>query len=447
MKVGGIRFLVDPGKPLLYLQIHEIEDEDSETMNIPGRRISTRASILRLLFLYLPVLLIAFWLIWNGEGQVEENRIRVRYLLFAWSGLVAFILPYISFPDPSRRICQLGNLPPRALMKRYLYRHRLLVVIALVVLLLTALPASGSGTLPERLLLFVSGGLFLGGIYLYSAARYLNTGSESQQWQESERGRSVSMKLAALAKYPVDPGSIPSLISSAWIAIVGMMGVVAGALLSSLFGGLWGELVWGGFFFLFGLQRCYRLVPEADRLFYQTNAFFGEFFGELKQGKAGPEPLKADQIWWIPTRWRVHGWAIMAQMNRVLPAGRFIAGGHLFLWILAYRDLEGGVLILFWMFFAILHQGLLLLTTDSSLVPVWWLRLLDSPAHWMATRFWVQVRWLLPLLAGLVVMKWLFARFGWMEIAQVGLVYLASAALASIVTGWIHERQVEVNGA
>jgi len=413
-------------------------------MKRAGTTKTGRGYLFRILILFAPLIIAAGYLIARGEGSFEQNRIGVRYLLFAWSGLVAFIIPYISFPDPSRRFFQLLNLSAPALFRRYLFRHKLLLWIASLLLLVTALPSDSS--MGQNLLLLLTGVFLLFGVWLYSAAGYFQAGKRSQQWQESERGRQVSLRLAGIAKYPVDPGSIPSLIMSVKVTLFGMLGVVVGAI-ASLYGGLMAELTWASLLFLFGLQRCIRLLPEADRNYYQTNAFFGEFFGTLRRGARGSEAVAVDQLWWIPPRWRTNGWALMLQLDRKLPAGRLVAGGHLFLWVLAYRGVAGEGLVAFWLLFAVFHQAFLLLTASSVLVPAWWLRLLDAPLHWVYTRFWIQVRWILPLGTSMMMMMWLFARYGWAEIGLVTGVYLLSAGLVSLLAGFFHERYRRTNGA
>ncbi|MDX1641344.1 MAG: hypothetical protein R3220_06585, partial [Balneolaceae bacterium] len=55
--------------------------------------------------------LIAFLgFIWTGYSSFEERVITVRYFLFALVALIAFLTPYILFPDQNVSVLQLGNL-------------------------------------------------------------------------------------------------------------------------------------------------------------------------------------------------------------------------------------------------------------------------------------------------------------------------------------------------
>lgn len=376
----------------------------------------------------------------SGSAADGSERIAMRYLLFAWSGLIAFLLPYLSFPDPRRLLCQLGNLRPRQLASEYLRRHEVLLWGGGFLILVTTIPALSEGGLVSVIVLIIQGGALAAGVYLYGAGLYLKIGADSQRWQEGERGMEWSRRVSAAAKYPVDPGSIPSLLVTVKVTLFGMGAVVTGALLS-IPGGTALEPAVAMAALLFGLAVFVKAAAGGDRWYYQTNAFFGEFFGLAGSASEVEErSLRPNQLWWVPGRWRTHAWALMIQMDRRLPAGRVVAAGHLLIWIFAYRGAEGDLLVAFWVLFAFLHQLFLLLTASAELVPGWWLRLLDRPAHWAAARFWVQVRWLLPMAAGMAVMMWIFGRFGWEEIIGTLLFYLLAAVLAAFLAAMTHER-------
>jgi hypothetical protein len=395
----------------------------------------------RLLFI-LPALLIAFLIVAIAHDYDFDSRVvMMRYLLFALSGLFAFILPYISFPDPSGKLYQLGNVNGRQLAKLYLTRHRPLWGICILIIIATALADSRGVTneFIDQVFLMFYGLFFLCGIYLYASFRYLKIGKDSQEWQEGVRGLHVRKRLAEIAKYPVDPGSIPSLINSVVISLIGMLGVVAGAIAFG-FSGLLGELLFSFLLLLFGITRFKSLQDITDRLFYQANAFFNEFFGVSAGPESDREPLRIDQLWWIPSRWKANSWGLMLQMDRKLPAGRYIAVGHLFVWVIAYQDAGRTAMIASWLLFAVIHHGLLMLTSVQTIAPRWWLRTLDKPIHWIIGRFWIQVRWLLPLMVSMWVMKWLFGVPQWQDLGVVFITYLLAAVLISAIISFRHER-------
>ncbi len=411
-------------------------------MNEPAGKSIRKKSWPNLLLVLLPALLLAALFIAIAHAYDYGGRlVMMRYLLFAFSGLFAFILPYLSFPDPDSKLFQLGNLSGRELVTCYLLRHRPVWGIGGLLLLVTALADSRGLTdeFASQLLLLVYSVLFLAGIYLYAAYRYLKIGKDSQEWQEGERGMQVRSQLADVAKYPIDPGSIPSLINSVLISLIGMLAVVAGAMAYG-FAGQAGEIALAAGLFLFGVNRYLSVQKEADRFYYQTNAFFSEFFGVASGPEAGREPLKVDQLWWIPTPWKAHSWGLMLQMDRKLPSGRYIAVGHLFIWVLAYQDAGATVMLAAWALFAVLHHGFLLLTATQSIAPKWWLRKLDRPLHWILGRFWVQVRWLLPMMLSMLVMTWFFGLFDWADLGRIAILYLFTGGLISAIISFRHER-------
>lgn len=395
----------------------------------------------RLLVILPAILLASFFAAISHEYDYNSRLVMMRYLLFAFSGLFAFILPYISFPDPNNNLYQLGNLESKDLLKTYISKHRTVWGICILLLIVVSLVDSRGITdeFISQLVLLVYGILFLSGVYLFAAFRYIKTGKDSQQWQEGERGKQIRLQFADVAKYPIDPGSIPSLINSVLISLFGMLCVVAGALLFG-FAGRIGELFIAFLLFIYGLNRFYSLQETTDRYYYHTNAFFSEFFGVASGPGSGREPLKVDQLWWIPARWKPNSWGLMLQMDRKLPAGRYIAVGHLFIWVLAYQDAGKFVMLSSWALFAMLHHGLLFLTATRSIAPKWWLRTLDKPIHWTTSRFWIQARWLVPIMLSMAVMKWFFGLFAWPDFGWIALIYLLSGTIIAAIISFRHEK-------
>ncbi|MEX2600560.1 MAG: hypothetical protein WD355_02860 [Balneolaceae bacterium] len=375
-------------------------------------------------------------------AESGERLIVLRYFLFGYSGLAAFILPYLSFPDRRTPLIQIVNLSPTSILKLYLKRHSFLWATGLLLVLVIACgnPFIALPDPAQAGMTALGGVLVLAGVYLFAAARYLKSGTDSQLWKEGGRGEKTKKWLADVGKYPVDPGSVPSLLNSVVISLFGMLGVVAGAAAGG-YAGVAGEALVALLIFLYGVRSIIQLRATADHHFYHSNAFFYEFFGEGRSGQVDREPIRVGQLWWIPTRWKVHSWALMLELDRRIPSGRLIGIGHLFVWVLAYQRLAEPVLLVVWILFALSHHSLLIFTTQEALAPRWWLRHLDRAEHWAATRFWIQVRWLLPLLISIIVMKSLFGIFSWQDVWLIALVYLASGALFALVAGALHERR------
>lgn len=384
-------------------------------------------------------LLILLYLMVRDGGAPEENLQTVRYLLFAWVALLAWILPYISFPDPEIALWQLLNRPSSWFHTHLLSRHRYLIGGASLLLLATAMDGeSGWNVGWPTLRTVIYSLLFAFGIWFMAATDLIRIGARSQFWQESERGREIALRVAAIAKYPIDSGSIPSLLSTIRLTLIGMGGVVAGAWMSLTMGPA-GELAVAMGVFAIGAFRYGRVRGEAAPTYYRTHAFFSEFFTPPKERNDGERELEPDQLWWVPGHLRIHAWGLLVQLDRTLPAGRVLLVGHLLIWLLAYSGADGGQLWVFWSGFALLHQAWQLPTGTEGLVPGWLRRSLATPWQWTQIRFWMQIRWLLPLLASAGVMQWLFARYPVRALVWMAIFYLGASLLTAIgVTWWSH---------
>lgn len=407
-------------------------------MNFPHKQSLFNRVLLTVLALLLGGLFFSMF----SESDSRERMFALRLTLFALSGIIAFILPYLSFPDRHSGQFQILNLAPSVIHEAYFRTHRAFLMIVCIVLLMVTLGDIRGlfGIESVQLVQFLYSCLFTSGLYMLAAADYLKIGSKSQQWREGDGGGVSRPWLGEITQAQVAPGSVPSLIISVKIAVIGMMGVVTGAWLSSFFG-FPGELSVAILLFAVGIWKFIILRQQADRYYYQTNAFFGEFFGTGSSSDLGREALAVRQLWWIPKRWKAHSWALMLELDRRIPSGRIIAVGHLFLWIMAYQGQNSVDMLYLWAGFAVCHHALLLFTASESLAPIWWLRHLDSGLHWVLSRFWAQVRWVFPVAVGMGVMKVLFGYFTWAAIGWVCLLYLVSGALISLILSLQHERR------
>lgn len=398
---------------------------------------------------WLPALLFALM---TRDLSPDERGVSLRFLLFILSGVAAFVPPYFGFPDPNSSLFQLGNLRSDRLFTEFM--HRLKPFGMTGGLLIAAVTLSGligpgeegsaagsgpgvAGSVPGSLLQLTQGNFFWGGISLLASSLLLQTGERSGKLEEGSRGDRLRLLFSQLYRYPVDPGAVPTLLATIRIALTGMAAVVAGAGMGAL-AGVAGEMAVALLLFLYGLRSVLRLRKEADRHYYRTNAFFREFFAE-RGGGMERDPLRIEQLWWIPSRWKVHSWALLLQSDRRLPAGRLIAAGHLLLWTLAWMEAAPPLLLGSWILFALLHQALLGLTVKPDIAPSWWLRLLDRPVHWVLVRFWMQVRWLFPLLLSMGAAGWLFGLFSWKDLIMTASLYLLSALLVSLFLSLRHE--------
>lgn len=392
----------------------------------PGISLKTGLSIFILTFL--------FCVLWTGNAVLESRIVTIRYFLIVLSGLLAFIVPHIFFPDRHMPLYQLGNLSGKAISKLLVKKFTLYsfpVYIAFPLIMFADLQ-NPSANLSIKLIYTFVALLFYTGIGYLSLFRYVKSGEDSQFWKESEKGRNMRRKIADYLKYPLDPGAIPSLINTVWVTFVGIGAVT----LAAYFGNVFDPLFEGAAalaVFGFGFLQMKRTGKKIDRYFYSTNAFFREFFGETLKGDEVTEQRTVEQLWWVPGSLKAHVWQFILQQERILPAGRLIAAGHGAMLFIAYQRPDETFITWLWILFAILHHLLIALTFRADVSPPWLLRWMAGRKTWLAARFWIQVRWILPLLTGMNVQYFLFGTPDLYSQLLIIASFLGSAILISFV--------------
>lgn len=375
-----------------------------------------------------------FTFIWTGTSDIESNVVTLRYFLFVLIGLQAFLTPYLFFPDNRMATIQLGNISGKKL-NRYLLRKFFRYSMPIYIML----PAMIVGDLHDpfgNIDYKISQSLWAITIYTGSGFialfRYLKSGLESQFWQESEKGKELRKKVADYMKYPLDPGAIPSLVNTMLVLLVGAGGIIISVYVANQFHHWIGFLV-GVIIFLYGFYLMKRTLFSIDRYFYSTNAFFREFFGETLSAEEAGVKREVEQLWWVPASIRVHVWQFIVQTERIIPAGRLLGAAHAVILFIAYQKPDEKFMLYLWIMFAVLHHLLILLTFKEDISPVWLHRWLSERKIWIASRFWMQVRWLLPLLVGMNIQLFLFGVPGFLSQAVVISIYLISGVLIAII--------------
>jgi hypothetical protein len=383
-------------------------------------------------------------LIWTGNLALEERVVTLRYLLFTLSGFIAFITPYLIFPDPGIVLVQLANLTGRDLL-RYIFSGFARYQWPLLVLIFLA--ASGDLITPleslmEKLIYMLNAVFLFSGLNLLALSRYIRSGTDSQFWQESERGKRLRKQVADYMKYPLDPGSVPSMINTLLVSSTGMIAVVTGAYLSEVYGAE-GELAAGIVVLVFGSISFLKLRNNTERHYYATNAFYSEFFSSGTGEESVVERRKADQLWWVPGFIRAGVWQFLQQIDRKIPAGRAVAAGHLFVWFVAYQRPGEDFITAMWILFGLVHHLFIFLTMQKAMAPGWLLRWIESGSRWFLIRFWMQFRWLLPLFISMNAQAFVFG-YPAMEgqFLVIG-VFLLSGALISAVAAIQLKRTVQ----
>lgn len=372
-------------------------------------------------------------LYWTGMEPIRESVLTQRMFLLFMSGLAAFITPFLLFPDKRTGLLQLGNISGRTMNRYILSRSGKLFYLPLLLVFAFCFGEINSplADLKLKAQYFLQGAITLLGLWLLATGRYLNSGESSQFWKESEKGRLLRKQAAEYLKYPVDPGSLPSLLNTILITFAGMFTVAVGAALSQS-GGVWMELIPATILLIIGFASFQKAVKNPEARFYRTNAFFSEFFGETVSGAEARVPVTVNQLWWVPARIKSTVWAMLLQLDRKLPAGRLILAGHLLVWIISYQRPGTEVMLTVWMLFALIHHSILFISLSEEFAPNWWRKWAASGLNWMISRFWMQFRWILMLAASMWVNGFVFGHTGLPELIFVTAVYTLSALFFSI---------------
>lgn len=249
--------------------------------------------------------------------------------------------------------------------------------------------------IPKIVYLFVVY-LILSALILVSITRYVKSGLDSQFWKESERGRDIRKKMADYFKYPIDSGSIPSLINTVWVTTLGFAMIVISAMLGQSMSGI-GVFIFSALFFALSVVYTYSNSDSILKNYYASNAFFLEFFGSNLKGEDLTTKHEVVHLWWVPVKLKVHVWQFLVQIDRKLPAGRVVFTGHLLIWFIAYQRPEPEFITVVWIIFAVLHHLFTVLTFQVEMSLGWLHRWLASGWVWFGSRFWMQLRWVVPL--------------------------------------------------
>lgn len=371
---------------------------------------------------------------WVYDFSFEERIVATRYFLFCLSGFIAFAMPYILFPDRKLSVLQLGNIHGKQL-RNYL-SGKLLRIFAPVLVLISIIYwadfESPAENLLNKFIYSIHATILFVGIVILALVRYVQAGKKSQYWQESEQGKRARIKAAEYFKFPLDSGSIPSLINTTIITTVGMGAVVISAAFEPIVG-VWSALGVGFVVLAAAVWMFLKMEDDLTSGFYQSDAFYREFFGENLKGEESEQMRTVDQLWWVPGSLKSHVWQFLVQLDRIIPSGRLVAAGHMLIWFIAYQRPQEEFLLSGWIVFAMAHHLLTFLTFKIEMAPGWILRWIGTAQIWFFTRFWLQLRWLLPLAVSINVQQFIFGTPSYKQQALVAIVYIGTAALVALV--------------
>ncbi|WP_147303660.1 hypothetical protein [Rhodohalobacter sp. SW132] len=385
--------------------------------------------------LVLLVVITAAGLLWTGMAGMQERVVVLRMFLFFGSALIAFITPYLLFPDPAAPLMQLGNAGPSGLIRHLVRRVSVLLVSTLLFIAVICFGDIHApiNELAAKAIYFLHGSLFFSGLLFYSVIRYTRSGKSSQFWKESDKGKKLRSDLGEYFKYPIDPGAIPSFINTVVVGALGMIAVSAGAALYGSFGLIF-ELIPALILVAMAAVSFSKLSRDLPSNYYASTAFFNEFFGETVAGKEQEGKVEVFQLWWVPRPIKSHVWAMLLQLDRKFPAGRVLLAGHLLIWILSYQRPGDELMITAWLLFSLFHHIIIVISLSDQFSPAWFQRWIGSAAEWIFARIWIQFRWILILAVSMLFNSWIFGHVSYSAQAAVLLFYIGSATVISLVS-------------
>jgi len=375
------------------------------------------------------------------DASIGERLIIMRFWELFLSGLFAVIHPYFLYPDENLSLIQALNPTSGKLFRYQLKKQKSFLSGVILVFLVVVFidPGQWDKSLLIKSEYALNSILFIIGLFTYSYRKYVAIGKESQEYQEGLKGEKLREFGKETGQLSISLGSLPTMQSTIFVGAVGMLAVVLGAYLSQYFH-MDMEWIPGFLLLILGVVPFRKIVEHFDRYFYQTNAFYSEYFISSIVDKTGTESnYSYDAIYWIPKRWRSSAWAGIRQVDRAYPMGRFIILGHLLLWILFYHGTSAVIRDGYLMLFILFHNSTLYFLTTDKFGSSAWNHYIQSPANWMMTRFFIQLRWALPLALSLSVIAIFSSHFSIMSVIFWVIVYFITNLIFSFLFTFLHE--------
>ncbi len=370
----------------------------------------------------------------------------MRYASLLGGAVLCVATPHALAPDPRVPLVQVLNRAPTALLRYHLRAWAPLAALVLLPLTLAAYfdVATPGAHLGAKTLHLAQALLVTGGAGLYVLSTFAVLGPTAQAWQEGRAGGWYrTMRDETGAGFAVPTGLVPALWTTTRGFVVIVLAVASGGYLGQRApAAMWvpGAAVAG-----WALLRLARLRLAYDRHFYHTNALYREVLGGARLQAEAYEPVAYDALYWVPRPWRATVWAGLRQLERRLPLGRYVALGHALVWVLLWQGAPAaavtGVLALL---VAGQNAAVYALATPDAAPPAFQLTL-RPVRHWIAARFFVNVRWTLPLALSLGAVALVGSAFTWGDVllwaALNVAVALAVAAGVTLATEGAYRRR------
>lgn len=267
----------------------------------------------------------------------SERQILIRYMMFLQAGVMAFMTPWILFPQKPIWTIQTLNPSPFGIAK--LMGLRMAGIWVFWVFLFGGISMGGTlDVSSEWIATWFNSMLYSTGIILFSVSRFINTGIVSQQWQEGVRGKAFMDYLREAGSPGAPAGAYPTLGISMQVAVAGMLTVVAGAWLNNTYPVLPGAIT-GLLLLIPAMISIGRKKSMISSYFYQTHAFYSELFRNPGgKSEAGRDPLPYESLYWVPSTFRPLLWMMLRQIDRKIPMGRLLILGFVSWWVVLRAD-------------------------------------------------------------------------------------------------------------
>lgn len=355
----------------------------------------------------------------SDGADTAARATRVRYVGILVSAAMAVGVLHALYPSAAAARLQLANPGPDRLLRHQLGRWLPFVGLAAVPAVAIAFPSA---------LLLVEGVASMLAVGLYAFARTAGLGQTAQAWEREEAGG----RYRALRRSPpefrfqVPDAMVPGLLRTGEVFVAGSVLAIAGQAV----GTGPAALVAPALLLAVAAVLIWRLRPTFDRAFWTSHGVWADAFRQVERVE-GREPVQVDAVYWAPRRLRPSVWAGLVSLDRRLPLGRLAALG---LGLAAVVTLAGAPAAAFAALALVILglNGAVALSADDRLLPAEATRRIGGSVRWSAVRFLMNVRWLPPVVAVLLLLVWL-ADLGWAAVAGWTLAYLAVAALSAVL--------------
>jgi hypothetical protein len=373
----------------------------------------------------------------SNEGLLAvSTQLRLWWIVSA--AILAIATPHVLFPDRAFAGQLIFAPRPAALLLREFRRTiPLLLILSIPALVL---PAAGGLAVRDAVLLGMSSGAGVVGLWWLAVQTYVRLGAVSQLWQEGERGAWFE-RVGLRERMPVGMprGSYPVLGATSGLFVIGALAaVVWGALQSA--GLAHGGWIAASLVVLAAAARQRAWLGRADHFVFRTQAFFDEMyraFGGARESDR--EPLPFASLYWVPRRIRPAVWAQLRQMDRRMPVGRVMAAALLLVWMIIYGQGYGATVAAFLAFITFAKNSAPFMLSGPDASPPGLHLRLHGPASWAMVRAFVSLRWTLPWAIALGVAALFATTLTW----SVVLAWIAVDVALAIVSGVILAVNVE----